>query len=151
MAGLRGGSSRVSKPRNEGGSNMPKGGCHCGAVRYEMPAEAIHQALCHCSDCRRHAGAPMVAWGLVPKGRLKVEGETKVYASSEHGRRHFCGTCGTALFYTNEVIFPGKIDVQICTLDDPDEIPPAIQIQVAERIGWMERAHALPAFERYPG
>jgi hypothetical protein len=23
-------------------------------------------------------------------------------------------------------------------------------IQVAERIGWMERAHELPAFERYP-
>ena len=130
---------------------MPKGGCHCGAVRYEMPAEAIHQALCHCSDCRRHAGAPVVAWGLVPQDRLEVEGETRIYASSEHGRRHFCDTCGTALFYTNEQIFPGAIDVQICTLDDPDAIPPVVQIQVAERIGWMERAHALPEFERYPG
>ena len=130
---------------------MPEGGCHCGAVRYEMPAEAIHQALCHCGDCRRHSGAPMVAWGLVPKDGLKDEGETRIYASSEHGRRLFCGTCGTALFYTNEVVFPGTIDVQVCTLDDPDAIPPAAQIQVAERIGWMKTAHDLPAFERYPG
>lgn len=130
---------------------MPEGGCHCGAVRYEMPSEAIHQALCHCGDCRRHSGAPMVAWGLVPLEALKVEGETRTYASSEHGRRHFCANCGTSLFYTNEAIFPDQIDVQICTLDDPDAIPPAAHIQVAERVGWMERAQELPAFERYPG
>ena len=130
---------------------MPNGQCHCGAVHYEMPAETIHKALCHCSDCRRHSGAPAVAWGLVGKDQLKIEGETKEYASSENGRRHFCPQCGTALFYTNDVIFPSKIDVQIATLDDPDVIPPDAQIQVAERIGWMERAHELPAFARYPG
>ena len=130
---------------------MPKGQCHCGAVRYEMPSVAIHQALCHCTDCRRHSGAPVVAWGLVERGRLEVSGETKSYASSEHGRRLFCPGCGTSLFYTNDVIFPGQIDVQICTLDDPDAIAPHAQIQVAERIGWMERAHELPGFERYPG
>ena len=130
---------------------MPNGQCHCGAVRYEMPAETIHKALCHCSDCRRHSGAPAVAWGLVGKDQLKIEGETRDYASSEHGRRHFCPRCGTALFYTNDVIFPGQIDVQIATLDDPDAIKPDAQIQVAERIGWMERLEQMPAFDRYPG
>ena len=58
------------------------------------------------------------------KDELKVEGETKEYASSEHGRRHFCPECGTALFYTSDVIFPGQIDVQIATLDDPDRSCP---------------------------
>lgn len=130
---------------------MPSGQCHCGAVRYEMPAETIHRALCHCSDCRRHSGAPMVAWGLVPKDQLKVEGETKEYASSNDGRRHFCPTCGTALFYTNDVMFPGQIDVQIATLDDPDAVQPDVQIQLAERIGWMGRVDELPKFDRYPG
>jgi hypothetical protein len=90
------------------------------------------------------------AGGLVRRDQLKVEGETVTYESSEHGRRHFCGRCGMALFYTNEIVFPGTIDVQICTLDDPEAVPPAAQIQAAERIGWMERAHELPAFERYP-
>ena len=130
---------------------MPKGQCHCGAVRYEMTADTIHQALCHCSDCRRHSGAPMVAWGLVAKDQLRVEGETTEYASSENGRRHFCRSCGTALFYTNEQVFPDQIDVQIATLDDPGAIQPSAQIQTAERISWMERAHELPQFERYPG
>jgi hypothetical protein len=116
-----------------------------------MSGEPIHQALCHCSDCRRHAGAPVVAWALVANDGLKIDGETTAYASSENGRRHFCGKCGTALFYTNAVIFPGQTDVQIATLDEPDAIAPQAQIQVAERIGWMATAHELPAFERYPG
>ena len=130
---------------------MPKGQCHCGAVRYDMPAETVHRALCHCSDCRRHSGAPMVAWGLVARDQLKIEGETREYASSENGRRHFCPQCGTALFYTNDVIFPGQIDVQIATLDDPGAIVPSAQIQVAERIGWMESLDRMPTFDRYPG
>ena len=130
---------------------MPKGQCHCGAVRYEMSDRTIHQALCHCTDCRRHSGAPMVAWGLVEKGDLKIEGETKEYASSEHGRRHFCPQCGTALFYTNEQVFPGQVDVQTATLDDPDSIVPQAQIQMAERIGWMDKLDSMPRFDRYPG
>ncbi len=92
----------------------------------------------------------MVAWALVPTEQLKAEGEIKVYASSEHGRRHFCPACGTGLFYTNAMIFPGAIDVQVATLDDPDEVAPAAQIQVAERIGWMEQIEQMPQFERYP-
>lgn len=128
---------------------MLEGRCHCGAVRYRMPDEARH-ALCHCTDCRRAAGAPAVGWALVARDAVEIEGETREYASSEHGRRHFCGQCGSGLFYTNEVIFPGMIDVQTATLDDPDALPLHAQIQTAERIGWMERLGDLPAFERYP-
>lgn len=130
---------------------MPKGGCRCGAIRYEMPALVEHSALCHCSDCRRASGAPAVAWGLAPREQVAIEGHPTVYSSSEYGERHFCGRCGTSLFYTNDAIFPGMIDVQTATLDDPDEVPATVQIQVAERVGWMARAHELPEFERYPG
>jgi hypothetical protein len=129
---------------------MPKGQCHCGAVKYDMSAETLHAALCHCADCRRHSGAPMVGWGLVRNDQIAIQGETRAYQSSEHGRRHFCAECGTSLFYINEGIFPGMTDVQIATLDDPDAIIPQAQIQVADRIGWMEKAHELHAFDRYP-
>jgi hypothetical protein len=127
------------------------GQCHCGAIHYSMPTTVQHHALCHCSDCRRHSGAPLVGWALVGQDELDVSGTPKIYASSEQGRRHFCGDCGTGLFYTNEAAFPGQIDVQTATLDDPDLIPPQVQIQTAERIGWMTGLNTLPAFERYPG
>ena len=130
---------------------MPSGGCHCGAVRYEMTAEVAHHALCHCTDCRKASGAPATAWAMAAADQVTITGEPVTYASSEHGRRLFCGACGTSLFYTNDVVFPGMIDVQSATLDDPDAIPLQAQIQTAERIGWMTHLGDLPAFERYPG
>jgi hypothetical protein len=127
------------------------GGCHCGAIRYEAEGEALTHALCHCTDCRRHAGAPMVGWTMYRLTAVKVtKGEAKVYESSKYGRRHFCSECGTGLFYTNAEILPDIIDIQSGTYDDPEAVPARALIQVADRISWMERAHELPAFERYP-
>jgi hypothetical protein len=93
----------------------------------------------------------MVAWALVDRKALTIDGETREYASSENGRRHFCPNCGTSLFYTNEAVFPGQVDVQISTLDEPGAIAPEAQIQIAERIEWMDRIDQLPKFDRYPG
>jgi hypothetical protein len=127
------------------------GGCHCGAIRYQVEGQALTHALCHCTDCRRHAGAPMVGWTMYPAAALQVtQGKPKVYESSKDGRRHFCGECGTGLFYFNEVMVPGIVDIQSATYDDPDAVPAQAHIQVAERIGWMARAHELPEFERFP-
>ena len=50
-----------------------------------------------------------------------------------------------------EAVFPGQIDVQIATLDDPDSIVPQAQVQVAERIRWVKHIGEMPEFERYPG
>ena len=93
----------------------------------------------------------MVGWTMYKLEAVTVTaGTPKVYESSLHGRRHFCPDCGTGVFYTNDQILPGIIDIQSATYDDPDAVPPRLQVQIAERIEWMERAHELPAFERYP-
>jgi hypothetical protein len=88
---------------------------------------------------------------MYPQGAVKItKGAPKVYESSEHGRRQFCPDCGTGLLYSNAESLPGLIDVQSATYDDPDAIPARIHIQIAERISWMEGAHELPTFDRYP-
>ena len=132
---------------------MHKGGCHCGAVRYEASALPERHSICCCKDCRRTAGAPMVAWAIYPKDAVKVtKGNPKSRASSEHAERFFCGDCGSGLFYISETYLPGKIDVASATLDDPDSIPPpAAVVQTAERVVWAADIHALPAYPRYPG
>ena len=129
---------------------MLSGGCHCGAVRYELSVIPERHGLCHCTDCRKASGAPAVAWMLVPLEAVTTAGETREYASSEHGRRHFCPVCGTGLFYTNEQIFAGQLDIQSATLDEPDHLPLPVQVQVADRISWMSDLHALQTFHRYP-
>jgi hypothetical protein len=65
--------------------------------------------------------------------------------------RHFCPTCGSGLYYVNEEVLPGLVDIQVATLDDPGALTPQAQIQVAERIGWMKDIAGLHEFERYPG
>ena len=116
-----------------------------------MPDDVLPHALCHCSDCRRHSGAPMVGWAMVAADQVRILGAPKTYHSSPHGRRLFCADCGTGLFYINEEMLPGLIDVQTGTLDEPDRLPAQAHIQTAERLAWMENVHDLPEFERYPG
>lgn len=130
---------------------MHAGGCRCGSVRYTLAGEAAHVCLCHCQDCRRSSGAPVVGWAAVRAEKLALTGELTQYRSSALATREFCPVCGTGLFYRNETVLPGLVDVQIATLDDPAALPPTAHIQAAERIAWMERAHELPSFARYPG
>ncbi|MFL5336829.1 MAG: GFA family protein, partial [Geminicoccaceae bacterium] len=100
------------------------GGCHCGAIRYAIEGDALTHALCHCSDCRRHAGAPMVGWTMYKEEQVTVTtGTPTTYPSSTNGRRQFCSACGTGLFYTNPEMLPGIVDVQSATYDDPNAVP----------------------------
>lgn len=129
-----------------------QGGCQCGAVRYEVNGTPQHVALCHCSDCRKSAGAPMVAWAAFAEDEFALlQGDLTTFNSSGTAMRSFCPKCGTGIAYRNDEYLPGIIDIQSATLDDPDTLPAGAHIQVAERIGWMAEAHSLPEFQRFPG
>jgi hypothetical protein len=127
------------------------GRCHCGAISYSAQGEPEHHALCHCSDCRRWSGAPMAGWIAWKADRLTVTGEPATYQSSENGRREFCGACGTGLFYRNDEVLPGIVDIQSGTLDDPGDHPAGAHIMVKERLEWTRDLSALPEFRTYPG
>lgn len=127
------------------------GGCQCGAVRYSVEGEPQHVALCHCDGCRKSAGAPMVSWAAFAEGDFTLEqGELTAFNSSGNAMRSFCPKCGTGITYRNEEYLPGIVDLQSSTLDDPGALPPGAHIQVAERLHWMEAAHELPEFLRFP-
>ncbi len=127
------------------------GRCHCGAVSWSAEGPCEHHALCHCSDCRRWSGAPMVGWIAFKADQVTVTGTPVVYRSSEHGAREFCGACGTGLFYRNEAFLPGLIDIHSGTLDDPESQPPGAQIMVKDRLSWTSTMTELPQFTTYPG
>ena len=128
------------------------GGCHCGAVRYAVVGEPQHVSLCHCSDCRRSAGAPVVSWAAFSKENFKVtSGKARSRNSSGDAYRHFCPDCGTGLWYTNETMLPGLVDIQTATLDDPETLIPVLHVQTAEELSWMNHIQRLPKYYRYPG
>lgn len=127
------------------------GRCHCGAVSYTAEGAPEHHALCHCGDCRRWSGAPLSGWIAWRDDQVTVTGTPATYRSSEAGTRQFCAACGTGLFYRNEQVLPGLVDIQSGTLDDPEALPPVAQIMVKERLGWTPGIAALPEFPSYPG
>lgn len=131
---------------------MLTGGCQCGEIRYEVTGEAGHHALCHCADCRASSGAPATAWLGVPSETFRVtKGKAAAFNSSGASWRHFCGTCGTGLYFINEEMLPGIVDIQSATLDDAHLHSPTVHIQTAERLAYMRELASLPEFERFPG
>ncbi len=129
-----------------------KGGCRCGAIRYEAKGDIAHHALCHCRDCQMASGAPMVAWLAVGSDNFTVtKGEPASYHGAGASVRYFCANCGTPLYFVNEDMLPDIVDINSVTLDEPDANAPGAQIQVAERREWMTRLGEMPEFERFPG
>lgn len=127
-----------------------QGGCHCGQARYEVSGEPQHISICHCSDCRKSAGAPFVSWAAFASANFKASGDIASYNSSGTAYRHFCPTCGTGLYYVNEAVLPGLVDIQTATLDDPEALTPQAHVQVAEQLAWTHDVDTLPKFERFP-
>lgn len=131
---------------------MPSGRCHCGAVAYSFQGGVRHASVCHCEDCRRCAGAAGVAWMAVAADDFAIDrGAPKLYRSSADAERYFCGDCGTGLYYINENVLPGLVDIQIATLDDPAAVAPQIHVQMADALPWEAQLAGLPAFDRFPG
>ena len=88
---------------------------------------------------------------MFPEAGVKViTGAPKTINSSGAAMRSFCADCGTGLFYRNAENLPGLVDVQVSTLDNPDALPPTVQVQTAERQSWVPHLGTLPAYERFP-
>jgi hypothetical protein len=125
---------------------MLTGGCYCRAIRYEVTGEPFHSTLCHCSDCRRVAGAPAVAWFSVAASGFRVTaGAPRRFRSSPRVEREFCGACGTALTFRHAGL-AGEIDVTTCSLDAPELVPPKDHTWVGERLTWLQTEDGLPGF-----
>lgn len=125
---------------------MLTGGCFCGALRYEAGGEPYNATLCWCETCRRTTGAPAVAWFSVPREAFRFTGaEPTRFASSEHGVRGFCPTCGAQLLF-EDARYPDEVDVATATLDDPDAVPPRDQTFTRSAPGWGREMTRNPAF-----
>jgi hypothetical protein len=126
-----------------------RGGCLCGAIRYEARGPATHLCVCHCVSCRRAAGSPGVSWATFQRERLRfLEGEPAEYASTARVMRGFCVQCGTTLTYWNDAR-PTLIDVTIGSLDEPERLPPAAHIWMEDRVAWEHPGDGLPQFARW--
>jgi hypothetical protein len=100
-----------------------KGGCHCGAVRFDAetadpPVEALH---CNCSICRMTGFVHI----MVPHERFELVTGRDALASYRFGtgaaEHLFCRHCGVKSFYQPRS-HPSAWSVNANCLDEPVEL-----------------------------
>lgn len=94
-----------------------RGGCLCGARRFEAEVTSDEACLCHCRSCQLAAGSVSVAFMTVPVSAVAWSIAPDVYASSSHAHRGFCAQCGTSLFWRKND--GDEVDLHVGAFDDP--------------------------------
>lgn len=77
-----------------------RGGCHCGAVRFEVDApESVVVQECNCSICTKSGFVHLI----VPASRFRLtagRGHLTTYTfGSGRAKHYFCKVCGIKSFY----------------------------------------------------
>ena len=123
---------------------ISKGGCQCGAVRFEVSGALGKASVCHCRMCQKAFGnvfAPLVS---ISDGALVwTKAEPARFQSSNLVLRGFCPKCGTPLTYEA----PDGLAVAIGAFDHPERIEPEIQFGIEGRIAWMDHVNDWPVRE----
>jgi hypothetical protein len=77
-----------------------RGGCHCGAIKFEVDAPAVLDVQeCNCSICARSAYLHLI----VPKSRFRLlqgsDSLTQYTFNTGTAKHLFCKVCGVKSFY----------------------------------------------------
>jgi hypothetical protein len=118
-----------------------KGGCHCGAVKYEVEApEIIEATLCNCSICSKSGYLHLI----VPASRFYlIQGADNLttYTFDTHEAKHlFCKICGIKSYYVPRSN-PDGFSINVRCLE-PDNIK-RIDISNFNGKNWEANAHTL--------
>jgi hypothetical protein len=103
-------------------SRKHSGGCHCGAVRYEVTLDASHGSRCNCSICTKVAQLGAM---VKPDAFRVIAGEESISRYVWGGKistRHFCKHCGVHCFGSGHLAELGGdfVSVNLNTLDEID-------------------------------
>ena len=102
---------------NSPSSVVLRGGCHCGAVRFEVIIEQWEAIDCNCSICRKKG---LIHLLVPPENLTLIKGEQLLttYTFNTHIAQHtFCSVGGIHSFYRPRS-HPGWFDVNVNCLDD---------------------------------
>ncbi len=135
---------------------MPKpyrGGCLCGAVRYQIDAEPVLAGYCQCRDCQRESGGGHTCVIGFPIALVTVTGTLRFYEMiSDSGRairRGFCPVCGSPVLGAPDEAF-GLSMIRAGSLDDPGLFQPQLICYASRAQPWDVLDPALPRHAELP-
>ena len=117
------------------------GRCLCGKVTYGCDAEPLAQAVCHCKHCQRQTGTALSVLVAVPRGALRIDGETRSYTtvgddSGSKTERVFCPECGSPLASLPDAL-PEVALIKAGTLDDASWLDPQMHVWTDSAQPWV--------------
>jgi hypothetical protein len=114
-----------------------RGGCQCGAVRWEARGPLREVLVCHCQMCR-HLLTLGAAFSAVPPANLAIDGGRALrwYRSSPFARRGFCSKCGTALFWAPA--HERHVSISAGSFDDPSMLVPGHHLYPDQKTPWYD-------------
>jgi hypothetical protein len=118
--------------------NPLEGGCLCGGVRYRITVPWRSAGYCHCTHCQRRTGTGSSANARVPREGLELlsGGELiRGYQPPQGVAKHFCTTCGSALF-SGDLDNGPEVAVRLGTLDADPGIRLRYRQFVASAVAW---------------
>jgi len=124
------------------------GRCYCGdtTLTARNPKTVL---FCHCSDCRRSAGAPVAAFVEFSTDDFALQTDhLKSISVNEGVTRSFCGNCGSPVYGTYDYL-PGMIYVSLGLLDQADLLPPTSHTHHSSKYRWLHINEDLPTEEEY--
>jgi len=130
-----------------------KGGCLCGAIRYEVIGEPVIVAHCHCVDCQKASGAGHSTGAMYSLDKFSLTGKVSEYIvtsnNSTEVSRVFCPTCGSSLFGKNTGS-PDYVTISLGTLDDASSFIPEVRIFTNNCMPWDNMDEAIESFGEQP-
>jgi hypothetical protein len=125
-----------------------RGGCACGAVRYEIRGEPV------CRDCQQESGTGHGSYLTFLREGVTLTGKAThwdITADSGNVKtRAFCPTCGSPLYLTFKAM-PQFMAVHAASLDDPGRFKPQAVTYAARGLAWDKLDPALQSFAKMPG
>ncbi|MFP6734856.1 MAG: GFA family protein [Rhodospirillales bacterium] len=131
-----------------------KGGCQCGAVRFEISAEPLTAYVCHCITCQKQSGSAFGMAIVVPTDAIAVlEGGTSTFIkTADSGRESdcvFCPKCGNRLFHHIKTDAAMSM-VKTGLLDDASDIIPVAHLWTSRALNWVTIPNDVLIFEGQP-
>ncbi|UJQ94748.1 GFA family protein [Mariluticola halotolerans] len=131
-----------------------KGGCACGAIRYETNSEPVFQNHCQCLDCQKRSGTGHGSYlTFANRHQMHITGEAstwRVAGDTGNEKIHaFCPNCGTPV-YLAFAAMPDLIAIHATSLDDPGQFSPQALTYSYRGHAWDAIDQSLKIHERMP-
>jgi len=123
------------------------GSCRCGLIALDASAGPTFRSYCHCRDCRKQTGAPVMAFVGFRDEDLTWHGEPKTWRAGGV-TRSFCEHCGSQIGYRDERL-PCEIYLSLGFMDDPENYPPTLHAFIERQLPFLHIEDDLPRYKGF--